>query len=87
MEWSVTLQLNYFVQKNQIDKMMMDEKKDLYVAINSKLCTEQCISPNILSNIYNMKQWGYINYGTVQLSSFIMFISFTISITWLHSRL
>ena len=64
------------MQKNQIDKMMIDEKEDLYVAINSNLCTEQCISPNISSNIYNIKQWGYINDGIIQLSSFIMFISY-----------
>ena len=86
MEWCVTLQLNYFVQKNQIDKMMIDEKEDLYVAINSNLCTKQCISRNISSNIYNMKQWGYINYGIIQLSSFIMFISYYIYIYILEGQ-
>ena len=37
-------------KKNQIDKMVIDGEKDLYVAINSNLCTDQCISPNISNN-------------------------------------
>ena len=38
-------------KKIKLLKMMIDEIEELYVAINSNLCTDQCISPNISSTI------------------------------------